>query len=200
MTKQEFSAELREKLSGIPQEEIDERVGFYCEMIDDRMEEGVSEEEAVSQIGSVDDIVSQILEEVPLAKLVKEKIKNKRRLQTWEIVLLAVGSPIWLSLLIAAFAVVLSLCVSVWAVIVSLWAVFGSLIGCAVGAVMAGVFVICSGNIPTGLVLIAMTLVCAGLAIFMFFGCKAATKGMVLLTKKSVLIIKRAFTGRKERG
>ena len=45
MRKQEFLAQLRKALSGLPQDEIEERLTFYGEMIDDRMEEGLSEEE-----------------------------------------------------------------------------------------------------------------------------------------------------------
>ena len=48
MGKQEFLAQLRKGLQGLPQEDIEERLTFYSEMIDDRMEEGLSEEEAVS--------------------------------------------------------------------------------------------------------------------------------------------------------
>ena len=47
MNKEEFLSELRTKLSGLPQEDIEERISFYSEMIDDRMEDGISEEEAV---------------------------------------------------------------------------------------------------------------------------------------------------------
>ena len=75
MNKQEFLAELRKRLSGLPQADIEERIVFYSEMIDDRTEEGSTEEEAVSAIGFVDDVVSQIFSETPLTKLVKEKVK-----------------------------------------------------------------------------------------------------------------------------
>ena len=87
MTKQEFMANLRAKLSGLPTQDVEDRLSFYCEMIDDRTEEGLSEEEAVSAIGSVDEVVSQIIADIPLAKIAKEKIKPKRRLWAWEIVL-----------------------------------------------------------------------------------------------------------------
>ena len=60
MTKEEFISELRKKLSGLPEKEIEEGLSFYCEIIDDKIEEGFSEEEAVSGVGSVDEIASQI--------------------------------------------------------------------------------------------------------------------------------------------
>ena len=77
-----------EKLSFLPWEEAEERIDFYSEMISDQMEEGLSEEEAVAKIGSVEDIVSQILSDIPLSKLVKEKIKPKRKMGAWEIIFL----------------------------------------------------------------------------------------------------------------
>ena len=89
MRKQEFIDRLRENLSGLPTAETEERLDFYEEMIEDRMEEGISEEEAVAAIGSPDKIAAQIIEEIPLKKIVKEKIKPKRKLKAWEIVLLA---------------------------------------------------------------------------------------------------------------
>ena len=42
MTKNEFLEQLRRGLSGLPMEDIDERLNFYSEMIDDRIEEGLS--------------------------------------------------------------------------------------------------------------------------------------------------------------
>ena len=56
----------------LPQGDVEERLTFYSEMIDDRMEEGISEEEAVCEIGSVDEIVSQIIADIPFTKLVRE--------------------------------------------------------------------------------------------------------------------------------
>ncbi len=198
MTKQEFLAQLRKGLSGLPQKDTEERLTFYSEMIDDRMEEGLSEEEAVSAVGSVDEILSQVPGEIPLGKTAKETSKPKRQLRVWEIVLLVLGSPIWLSLLVAAFAVLLSLYISLWSVIISLWAVFGSLVGCVVGGIAAGVVSAYSGNIPAGIAVIGAAIVSAGLAIFACHGCKAATKGVLVLTKKLALWMKRCFIRREE--
>lgn len=198
MRKQEFLDTLRSRLSGLPQQELEERLAFYGEMIDDRMEEGLSEAAAVSDIGSVDTVASQIIADIPFAKIAKEKIKPKRRLRAWEIVLLALGSPIWLSLAIAAFAVILSVYVVIWSVIISLWAVFGSLIGCAVGGFAAGIGFAISLNSLGGVALIGAGLVCAGLAIFLFYGCKEATKGTALLTQKIALGIKKCFVGKEK--
>lgn len=193
MSKQELLAQLRKALTGLPQTDIEERLAFYSEMIDDQIEEGLSEEEAVSAVGAVDEIVTQAVIETPFAKIAKERLKAKRRLRASEIVLLALGSPIWISLGIAAFAVILSLYVVLWSVIISLWAVFVSLAVCALSSVPVCVILTVSSNGVSGVVVLAAGLVCAGISIFMFYGCKAATKGVLMLTKKIAIWIKNCF-------
>lgn len=175
-------------------------------MIDDRTEDGMSEEEAIADIGSVNEIASQIIAEIPLLKIAKEKIKPKRKMKAWEIVLLCVGSPIWVSLLVAAFAVIISLYAALWSVIIALWAVFVSLAACAVAltivgaayGVVGGVVFINNANIYSGIVMFAAGLVLAGLSIFAFFGCNAATKGIIALTKKLALGLKCLFVGKEK--
>lgn len=193
MKRFEFLLSLHDRLSGLPQDDMEERLAFYNEMIDDRMEDGISEEEAVAQIGNVDEIASQIIADIPLSKLVREKIKPKRRLKVWETVLLAVGSPLWVSLLIAAFAVALSVYVALWAVVICLWAAFASVAACAPAGVAGGILFIRNGNGLSGIAMIAAGTVCAGLAVFLFYGCKATTKGILLLTQKTVLAVKHCF-------
>ena len=193
MNKQDFINELRSRLSGLPQEDIEERVGFYCEMIDDRVEDGLSEEEAVAQIGGADEAASQIIAEIPLSKLVKEKVKSKRKLKAWEIVLIAAGSPVWFSLLVAFAAVFIALYISLWAVIASLWSVMGAFAVSAVACIAGAAVLAVQGAGNMAFCSIGAALVLAGLAIFLFFGCLGATKGTAKLTKKIALGIKSLF-------
>ncbi|MBR4965050.1 MAG: DUF1700 domain-containing protein, partial [Lachnospiraceae bacterium] len=88
MNKAEFLMALRERLSGLPEEDFNKSIDYYTEMIDDRVEDGMSEEDAVACLGSMDEIITQILSEVSLPKLVKEKVKPKRALAVWEIILI----------------------------------------------------------------------------------------------------------------
>ncbi len=193
MTKAEFLAALEKGLSCLPQEDMAERLNFYSEMIDDRIEDGLSEETAVAEIGNTDEIITQIIADVPLSKLVIKKIRPKRRISAWEIVLLVLGSPLWLSLLIAALSVVFSLFVVLWSVIVSFWAVFVSLLCCAIGIIIGAIILSLNAHILTGIAMIGASFVCAGLSIFFFFLCKAATRGAVWLTKSTVIWIKRGI-------
>ena len=198
MDKRDFLDRLRKGLSGLPRDDIEERIAFYGEMIDDRMEEGLSEAEAVSAVGTVDEIVAQIVEDTPFVKIAKERLKPKRRLSGGEILLLALGSPIWLSLLIAAFAVVLSIYVSLWAVVIALHATGIAVAATAVAGFVCATVLILFGNLPLGLFMLGASLICAGLSILMFFAFNQATRGIIALGKLIFIGIKRCFI-RKER-
>ena len=198
MRKEEFLAELRGRLSGLPPEEREERLAFYAEMIDDRVEDGEPEEAAVAGIGAVDAIVAQIMTEVPLTMLVREKARTRRALRAWEIVLLALGSPVWLSLLIAAFAVGLSLYITLWAVVISLFAADLALAAGTVGSLgIAAVYGV-AGNLAGIGCAVGAAFACAGLSILLFFGSRALAKGVVKLTRAVWLGLKTGLAGKEK--
>ena len=193
MTKIKFLLSLHEKLSTLPQDEVEERLNFYSEMIEDRMEEGLSEEDAVSAVGSVDEIAAQIAADIPQTKPEQEKAKPTRQLKAWEIALLWLGSPIWLSLLIAAFAVAISACAVLLSLIVTLWAVFAAFLACGFGGILAGAGFAVVGFVYPGIALIAAGFICIGISILLCLGCKAATKGITTLAKQLGMWIKNRF-------
>lgn len=197
MNKREFLAQLRTRLSGLPQEEIEERLLFYGEMIEDQKEDGLTEEEAVAAALASEEAEAQILTDAPAESETHEKTKPEPRTSPWVIVLLVLGSPIWLSLGIAALAILLSVIVTLWALIVSLWAVFVSLAACCLAALLSGVMLAAGGQTAAGTAMLAAGLVCAGLTIFAFYGCVAAGKGSWILTRKTVAGMIRCLT-RKE--
>ena len=198
MNRQQFLEALRAKLNGLPKKELDERLAFYSESIDDRIEEGMSEEEAVAQMGTIDDIVLQIVAETPFVKIVKEKCTPKRKLSTTEILLLVLGFPLWLPLLIAGLAVAVSVYVVFWSAIASLWAGFVSLVAGTFGGVVAGIVFLCTGNAVAGLALLSVTLICAGLSILAFYGCKIIMNYMLKFTKNIVLQTKKRLVNKGE--
>lgn len=175
MNKQEFLKALKKELSGLPREDVEERLSFYSEMMDDYIEEGATEEEAVARIGTVEEVAAQCTEK-------KEKPRRKRK--TWERVLLIAGSPIWISLLAAAASVVIAVYAVLWSAVISLWAVEGSLIGSLVGGIAMSALGFSAGNALWGWAMVGVTVFCAGVAIFLFYGCKSASKGVWYLTKQ----------------
>ena len=197
MTKTEFLDELERRLSGLPQSDREERLLYFREMIDDRMEDGLTEEEAVSDIGSVDEIVDHIMEETPLSKLVRENAKRTRALKAWEILLLVLGAPLWLSLILAAIAVCLSLYAALWAVVLGLWSAVVGLAAGAVGGLVTAASYVVNREPVNAIFMLGAAILCAGLAILLFFGCVRLTKAVMQVTKKTILGMK-ALLMRKE--
>jgi len=65
MKKHEFEAWLRQQLGSVPLSEAEKFLHFYLGGIDDRMEDGMTEEEAVSAMGTQEEILEQIRTSTP---------------------------------------------------------------------------------------------------------------------------------------
>ncbi len=196
MNKNEFLATLRERLNGLPEEDIIKSIDFYGEMLDDRIEDGMSEEEAVSDLGNIEEIISQILSAVSLPKLVKEKVKPKRALKAWEIVLLVLGAPLWIPLVVTVILTALAIYLSVWSVIISLYAVDLAVAICGLAFVGVAVALLFDGQFVPGGVVFGAGFVCMGLSILLFFVFNLVTKGILWVSKKVLIGIKGLFIGK----
>lgn len=197
MYKEVFLEELRKRLTGLPEEDIEERIAFYSELVDDRMEEGLTEEQAIAETGPIDEIVSQIIAETPLHKLVKVSAQTRKPMSTGQVVLLAAGSPLWAALGVAVLAVIFALYLVLWALVFTLWVLFGSFVVSALGCIAGAIYQFILGQPLQALMCLGAGLFLAGLSIFLFFGCVAATKGTAKLSRKIVVWIKSLFI-RKE--
>lgn len=111
MKKNEFMEVLKKKLKNESYEYVCQVVEYYDEMISDLMEDGVSEEEAISSLGDIDDILmnmhgGDIIEIKPHSKKSTAFIG----------VLLVLGFPLWGSLLAAGLMLLLSAYIIIWCV------------------------------------------------------------------------------------
>ena len=172
MNKQEFLSALQNALAGLPKKDRQKTLDFYSEMIDDRMEDGLTEEAVIAQIGTPEDIAAQVLAELPVKQ--SGSIAGK----VWIAILLVLGSPVWLSLLIAAAAVLL-------AVLVVVFAVEAALVGCALGGILGAILLFLLWKPLPAVLLLGAGLVCAGLSIPLFFLCKLTVQGLWRLTAKT---------------
>ena len=197
MKKIEFLTELEEKLQALPEKERKESLEYYAEMIDDHMDEGMDEEEAVAACGSMDDIVDQIIVDTPLTKLVKQKVKPKRKMRGWELALIIAGFPIWFSLLVAVFCVLIAISACLWAVAISFWAVFVACAASSLGVLAGAVGCLILGQYWPALFFLGCALVLAGVALLFFLVSKWSTVGIAKLHKLTFRGIKRCFI-RKE--
>ena len=191
MKKKEFLEELRKRLKGLPQEDIESRINFYSEMIDDRVEEGKTEEEAILDVGGIDGVVSDIAKDTPLVSLVKEKIKPKRRLRGFEIVLLILGFPLWFPLLMVALILFLVGYFVLWILEFALYAVDTAML---IGSVGCGITFLL--NLKDGNVFIShLGFGCLAFGAFwlLLIACIYSTKGVVKITKHNAIAIKSWF-------
>lgn len=186
MNKAEFLNSLIKALLGLPKDEVKKSIDYYCEMIDDAVENGEDEQEVIARLGNIDEIAEKIINETPIRKFVQEDIKQ-RKMQTATLVLLIVGSPVWFPILIAFFAVAFALYVSIWAIIVSVFAVFAALALSGVTLIVASPFFI-SVNPAKALLSFGFGLVSVGLAAFIFFAALICAKLTIRFT---------VFIGRK---
>ncbi|MBP3278412.1 MAG: DUF1700 domain-containing protein [Butyrivibrio sp.] len=193
MNKVEFTQQLTNSLAGLSQYDINRSVDYYTEMIDDRVEDGMTEEDAVAALGSIDEIRSKILEEVPITKIVKEKMTPKRSFGAGEIVLLVLGAPLWIPLLLAGIVVILAIYISFWSIIFSLYvADLSVFISGLAGLIVA---VIKPGGPFGALFYAGCGIALIGVAILLFFGFNQVTKGLLYISKMIILGIKKLFVG-----
>lgn len=124
MDKTQFCALLGNKLKPyLSPKEMYKTLNFFEEMIDDRIDEGLSEEEAVSQLGDINIIVDQILDEHNIGKKQTKLVWRfiPRELGFINIVLLF---PAWItifSLIASLFIVILSI---IFSIVLSIIAIF----------------------------------------------------------------------------
>lgn len=102
MNRATFIYKLRNYLSDLSAYEIERSVNYFNEMIDDRMEEGMTEEEAVADIGDVRLVAEKILtEEGSLFGQIKSQVLPRQKMAGWQKVLLILGAPLWFVLILA---------------------------------------------------------------------------------------------------
>lgn len=191
MYKNEFLAALREQLVGLPKEDIEERISFYEEMINDRIDEGKSEEEAVADIGTVDEVVKEIAGDTKLVTLVKHKMTPKRSLRGWEIAIIIGSFPFWLPIVIVSFVLALVGFILLWTLVIVSYTVETAL--WVSSAVSAFSFVMSAINGTPNFLMLGMSIMAAGGAILMIFACFGSTKLTIGLTKRMMIGIKSAF-------
>ena len=165
MNKSEFLEQLEQKISALPADETVKSLEFYSEMIDDSIEDGMTEEEAVESLGDIDKIVENIASELSFSSILKTKITKRRSKNLWLIITVALlGSPIWVSVAVALFAVILAIYISVWAVVAAFDVTAFALGVGGIAGVGMGIYTAVTSGVPTGLFVIGVSLAAVGLA------------------------------------
>lgn len=201
MSRDAFIGELRHRMAGLPQQTVERTVEYYSELIADSVEDGMSEEEAVARLGSLEEIVANVVKDTPLSQIVQTRVQEKKAkgVSGWVIALLILGAPVWLPLLIAALVVLFALFIALWAVVIALWAVVAAVILAALAAMVGGVIELVRMHLAQGLVLLGGGLMCLGLCALAFLLMKLITVGTVKLCKWIWTGIKSLFVGKRKK-
>ena len=180
MNKNEFLAALEERLRSMPQAEREMTLSYYAEMIDDRMENGMTEQEAVAAMGDPDEVARQAIETLPIGKQIWTKATAKgastKLLGALALLTAFIWVPVAFSLLIAFAAVYFS----IWVTILALYALPVGLVCGLVGAGALMVVSFSTGLLTAGLGYLSAALTLAGLAILSF----------LLLSKMSSILLR----------
>ncbi|MCR5250216.1 MAG: DUF1700 domain-containing protein [Lachnospiraceae bacterium] len=200
MNKEEYLAEIGCRLSGLPQEEIDNRLAYYGEMIDTRVGAGIREADAIQEIGTVDQVVELTMSELHLSSLIAQKGRSMMSDKGGKILLFLLLFPIWFPLLIGFGAAALAIVIGVWSVIFSLYvAVFALGVGSLACIVLAVLYFV-KGNAPGGGLMLGAGMIVSGVMLLLLQINKLIVKGVLALTRLAGRGIKGIFVGKKRDG
>lgn len=195
MNKNEFINLFYQKLDGLPKKEIDDRLNFYLEIIDDKIEEGKTEEQAILEIGNVEDIADEVLNDISVISIVKENIKPKKKFKLIHLILIILSFPIWLPVIITYLLLnyLMSMLFAIF--IIVFWTiVFASAILSLSCLIIAFSSLFSANYLNFGLY-ISLALIFSGISILLYFLTKFLTKIFIKLLK--LKLIKKRKTSKK---
>lgn len=189
MTRKQFLEGLRQELRGLPRQEIEQTIHYYSEIISDRMEEGMTEEQAVAKMEPMHVIARRVAADF------KGGAAPKARISGLMIALIILGFPLWFPLLITGAALMVVALTLVWVMVLTLWAVCLALFSGG----MAAIIMLFTGGFHTGLPVIAqigLGMAAMGFSIFLFYGAKGVIPLATGATLSLVSRIKKGFVRR----
>ena len=196
MNKQEFLGALRKKLAPLPEQEIERSLAYYSEIIDDRMEDGMTEADAVAALGDPGAIAETIMYDMSIPALMKARASGSRSgasNKTLWLVLVILGFPLWFPSVIAIFSVIAAVYITVWALIISLYAIVLSLAAAADGRIAAALAALIDMSAAAALMTLGLALCCGALTIFMIKPVYLITRALLGFTGRVIRKIKSLF-------
>lgn len=189
MKKADFLAHLRRKLSTLPHSEVEATIEYYSEMIDDYIESGYSQQAAVAQLGSVENVAAQVLAGAHAPAYEAYGVQKTGR-SGFATAMLIISSPLWGSLLVAAFAILLALAIVIAVVgIVVPWSLIVSFGASALALLAATPVVFINEGIVSAMIVLGAAFVLAALCIL----CLCAGIGLTKLSVRIIAVMFRWF-------
>lgn len=178
MNKTQFLAALEERLSVVSDAERKRSLLYFEEIIADRMEEGLSEEEVIAQMESPEEIAADIISDIGTEEQNPAAFEKKLgSCPLWVAIILAVlGSPVWLPVLVSVVTVIVTIYSVVWILIGCLYVTAVSLvIGGCVG-IVALVIAMGANSAVVAVFAIGLSLFCIGCGILLVFPAVLCTR------------------------
>lgn len=197
MNKSEYLDSIRSKLTGLPEKDINSAIEYYEEAIEDRIEDGLTEEQAIKAVGTPEEIAEKILMDSSIPKLITAKAKPQRTLKGWEIALIIIGSPLWIiigaCLLIVFLSVILTL---FWVMLAIICCVVGIIVG-SLGGIAASIAQLFTGGGASSVAMLGICIMLLGVGVLLVVPVKAALTGLWELIAKFIRWVKRKIIGNK---
>ena len=182
MTKQEFIALLTQALKEESYETVVQSVSYYEEMIDDLMENGYSEKEAIHKLGKLEDIVAQMKESDEIIEM--KPIQKSHSIVL--IIALVLTFPLWGSLLATFLILLLCAYMCIWlipfvAIILTVMGVICFIIG------IFGTFPLFVKSMALGITQLGVSAIFGGIGML---GIWLTMKTYHVITQKSIQLAK----------
>lgn len=173
-----------DSLQKMPKSERNRIIEFYREMIEDKIESGIIEEEVIASLGNPYDVASKILDENGLKCNIKDLTKKE---EITEKKSKKEGLPLWLTLIVGFFGVTVGipLAISWFAVLISFCATFGALVisagACTIAILLSIIFAL-AGFVEGGWAIFGAALAGMGAILLLAVGFWYCAKAMSIAT------------------
>ncbi|MBS6599921.1 MAG: DUF1700 domain-containing protein [Clostridium sp.] len=214
MNKEEFLKELKERLEGLPSDEIENAINYYIEYFEDAKID--NEADVTISLGTAKEVAKQIMsdyssrdsEEIIKVNLnkdnenkceneyfPKEENNKKEKRNKWLIALIVVlailASPIILGLAFGAIGILIGIVVTLFAIVISIIFTGGACILGGIISVIGSLFILSQVGISTAVLFIGLALISIGIGIIFLWLSIKGFKLIIYGCKKIIEKIKR---------
>lgn len=188
MIKSTFIDNLKVLLESLNEDERDKFISYYEEIIEDYMENGFTEQEVISKIGSPQSIANSILSEQDSLNINIPSSNSK----ILNMMLLILGFPLWGSLLLAVALFILSVYIVIWCAPFTTGVSSVAFFVAALVGITGSPFMMFD-SLAVGIVQLGLGVSLIGISILLGFITSYLAKKVICITKKLTFKIVKSF-------
>jgi len=193
VNKIDFLLQLKDALNKahVPQSEVHDAAQFYAECVDERIEEGATEAEAVEGLGSIDSIVEGIVADLPQAFRGIGRLDSGNK--ALKVILLLLTFPVWGSVLVFLALVAASLVVVLWSLLAAMAAFWIACIAAGLAGIASLVHGVANGAGQAGALGFGIGIALSGLAVVLLPLMVYVCRWLVFATVRFSLWVSKPF-------